>query len=54
MMKIKCLIIDDEPLAINVISNYLDQMNDFVLADRVSLTQEYPLHTQVIKELTRS
>ncbi len=33
MMKIKCLIIDDEPLAIKVISNYLDQMNDFVLAD---------------------
>lgn len=32
-MKKKCIIIDDEPLAINVISNYLDQMNDFILAD---------------------
>jgi len=28
-MKIKCLIIDDEPLAINVIKNYLDQIEDF-------------------------
>lgn len=33
MMKKRCIIIDDEPLAINVISNYLDQMNDFILAD---------------------
>jgi len=28
-MKIKCLIIDDEPLAINVIKNYLEQIEDF-------------------------
>ena len=27
-MKIKCLIIDDEPLAINVIKNYLQQIED--------------------------
>jgi len=33
MMKKRCIIIDDEPLAVNVISNYLDQMNDFILAD---------------------
>ncbi|MEN8125280.1 MAG: response regulator [Bacteroidota bacterium] len=32
-MKIKCLIIDDEPLAIKVISNYLDQMDNFELVD---------------------
>ncbi len=31
MMKIKCMIIDDEPLAIKVISNHLDQMDDFEL-----------------------
>jgi len=30
-MKTKCLIIDDEPLAIKVISNYLDQIDDFEL-----------------------
>ncbi|MCB4797909.1 LytR/AlgR family response regulator transcription factor [Neotamlana laminarinivorans] len=28
-MKIKCLIIDDEPLAINVIKNYLEQIEDY-------------------------
>ncbi|MEC3907176.1 response regulator transcription factor [Tamlana sp. 2201CG12-4] len=28
-MKIKCLIIDDEPLAINIIKNYLEQIEDF-------------------------
>ncbi|KJD35103.1 chemotaxis protein CheY [Tamlana sedimentorum] len=28
-MKTKCLIIDDEPLAINVIKNYLDQIENF-------------------------
>jgi len=28
-MKITCLIIDDEPLAINVIKNHLNQLNDF-------------------------
>lgn len=28
-MKIKCLIIDDEPLAINVIKNYLEQIEAF-------------------------
>ncbi|MCG1037731.1 LytR/AlgR family response regulator transcription factor [Polaribacter sargassicola] len=28
-MKIKCLIVDDEPLAINVIKNYLEQMEGF-------------------------
>lgn len=32
-MKIKCLIIDDEPLAIKVIVNYLNQMDDFELVD---------------------
>lgn len=33
-MKVKCLIIDDEPLAINVIKNYLKQIEDFeVISD---------------------
>ncbi|MDY7395587.1 response regulator transcription factor [Aureibaculum sp. 2210JD6-5] len=32
-MKVKCLIIDDEPLAINVIKNYLSQINDVILID---------------------
>lgn len=32
-MKVKCLIIDDEPLAINVIKNYLEQIKDFDLID---------------------
>jgi DNA-binding LytR/AlgR family response regulator len=27
-MKIKCLIIDDEPLAVNVVKNYLEQIKD--------------------------
>lgn len=30
-MKIKCLIIDDEPLAINIIKNYLEQIENFEL-----------------------
>jgi len=32
-MKIKCLIIDDEPLAINVIKNYLQQIDDFEISE---------------------
>ncbi len=32
-MKVKCLIIDDEPLAINVIKNYLSQINDIALIE---------------------
>jgi len=32
-MSVKCLIIDDEPLAINVIKNHLQQINDFELID---------------------
>ena len=32
-MKIKCLIIDDEPLAVNVIKNYLQKIEDIELAD---------------------
>lgn len=32
-MKIKCLIIDDEPLAVNVIKNYLDQIEDIELSN---------------------
>ncbi len=32
-MKIHCLIIDDEPLAINVIKNYLDQIENFELVN---------------------
>lgn len=36
MMEIKCLIVDDEPLAINVIKNYLRQINDFELIDTFS------------------
>ena len=32
-MDIKCLIIDDEPLATNVIKNYLSQINDITLID---------------------
>ena len=32
-MKINCLIIDDEPLAVNVIKNYLKQIEDFELVD---------------------
>ncbi|MEI6865430.1 response regulator transcription factor [Flavicella sp.] len=32
-MKIKCLIIDDEPLAINIIKNYLQQIDDFEISE---------------------
>jgi len=32
-MKIKCLIIDDEPLAINVIKNYLQQIDNFEISE---------------------
>ncbi|WP_027125928.1 LytR/AlgR family response regulator transcription factor [Gelidibacter mesophilus] len=32
-MKIKCLIIDDEPLAVNVIKNYLQQIEDIEVAN---------------------
>ena len=32
-MKITCLIIDDEPLAINVIKNHLKQFNDIELVN---------------------
>lgn len=32
-MKIKCIIIDDEPLAITVIKNYLKEFQDFDLVD---------------------
>ncbi|MFI1772053.1 LytR/AlgR family response regulator transcription factor [Thalassobellus citreus] len=35
-MKIKCLIIDDEPLAINVIKNYLNQIEDFEIVNTFS------------------
>ncbi len=32
-MKIQCLIIDDEPLAINVIKNYLDKIENFEILE---------------------
>lgn len=35
-MKINCLIIDDEPLAINVIKNYLEQIKDFDIVETFS------------------
>lgn len=35
-MKIKCLIIDDEPLAINVLKNYLEQIEDLELVNSFS------------------
>ncbi len=35
-MKIKCLIIDDEPLAINVIKNYIEQIEDLELVNSFS------------------
>lgn len=35
-MKTKCLIIDDEPLAINIIKNYLEQIESFELIDSFS------------------
>lgn len=33
-MKTRCLIVDDEPLAIEIIENYLDQFEDFQIIDR--------------------
>jgi len=33
-MKIRCLIVDDEPLAIEIIENYLNQFEDFEIIDR--------------------
>ena len=35
-MKIKCLIIDDEPLANNVIKNYIEQIEDLELINSFS------------------
>jgi len=35
-MKVRCLIIDDEPLAINVIKNYLNQIEGFDIVDSFS------------------
>jgi two-component system LytT family response regulator len=35
-MRIKCLIIDDEPLAINVIKNYLEPIENFEVIDTFS------------------
>tara|TARA_R110000868_G_scaffold82265_4_gene232380 strand:+ start:3403 stop:4119 length:717 start_codon:yes stop_codon:yes gene_type:complete len=35
-MKVKCLIIDDEPLAINIIKNYLEQIEDFEIINSFS------------------
>jgi len=35
-MKVRCLIIDDEPLAINVIKNYLQQIENIDLVDTFS------------------
>lgn len=35
-MKTKCLIIDDEPLAINIIKNYLEQIEDFEVINTFS------------------
>ena len=32
-MKIKCLIVDDEPLAINVIKNYLEPIDNFEISE---------------------
>tara|TARA_R110000796_G_scaffold35017_3_gene90055 strand:- start:4317 stop:5030 length:714 start_codon:yes stop_codon:yes gene_type:complete len=32
-MKIKCVIIDDEPLAINIIKNYLEHIEDFEIVN---------------------
>lgn len=32
-MKVKCLIIDDEPLAINIIKNYLEKIEDFEIVE---------------------
>ncbi|MFT5892481.1 MAG: two-component SAPR family response regulator [Dokdonia sp.] len=33
-MKTRCLIVDDEPLAIEIIENYLDQFEDFEIIGR--------------------
>lgn len=33
-MKTRCLIVDDEPLAIEIIESYLDQFEDFEIVDR--------------------
>ena len=33
-MKTRCLIVDDEPLAIEIIESYLDQFEDFEIIDR--------------------
>ncbi len=33
-MKTRCLIVDDEPLAIEIIENYLNQFEDFEIIDR--------------------
>ncbi len=35
-MKIKCIIIDDEPLAINVLKNYIEQIEGFEIIDTFS------------------
>lgn len=35
-MKVKCLIIDDEPLAISIIENYLKQIEDYEVASTFS------------------
>ncbi|MFI1744237.1 LytR/AlgR family response regulator transcription factor [Thalassobellus sediminis] len=35
-MEVRCLIIDDEPLAINVIKNYLNQIEDFEIVNAFS------------------
>ena len=32
-MKMKCIIIDDEPLAINVIKNHLEFVNEIEIVD---------------------
>jgi DNA-binding LytR/AlgR family response regulator len=37
-MKIKCLIIDDEPLAVNVVKNYLEQIEDAELINSFTNT----------------
>jgi len=49
-MKINCIIIDDEPLAISVIENYLNEFNDFHLVasflnplEAISTLKEHPI-----------
>ncbi len=39
-MKIKCLIVDDEPLAVEVIESYLQKLNDFEIAGKCSSAVE--------------